>query len=214
MATIHGTEATATELTSLALTGYGHFTSMHVEDGSVRGFDLHLERLVRDANSVFGADLDRDTLVADTRAVISGSTGSYTLRVTVFDPAINLGNIGTVAAHPVPLIASRPGPAGRLSPVHVKTIAFQRDAPGVKHIGLFGSLHQRVAAKKAGFDDVLFTDPITTNLSECNTWNIGFVTTDKSVVWPDAPVLPGVTMALLQDNGGHVLQSIPVDQIG
>ena len=48
MATIRGREATAAELSALALTGLGHFTSMHVEDGGVRGLELQLDRLERD----------------------------------------------------------------------------------------------------------------------------------------------------------------------
>ncbi|MER6975125.1 aminotransferase class IV [Nocardioides sp. NPDC000445] len=214
MATIHGIDATAAELNALAMTGYGHFTSMHVEDGAVRGFDLHLERLVSNAKTVFDADLDRDGLVADIRAAIAGSSGSYTLRVTMYDPAINLGNIGTVAAHPVPLITSRPSGGGSLPPLRAKTIAFQRDTPEVKHVGLFSTLHHRVTSKKAGFDDVLFTDPINTNISEGSTWNIGFITADRHVIWPDAPVLPGVTMALLQAAGAHDLRSVPLDELG
>ena len=214
MATIHGIEATAAQLNALALTGYGHFTSMHVEDGAVRGFDLHVERLLSNANTVFDADLDKDALIADIRAAIAGSTGSYTLRVTVFDPMINLGNIGTVAARPVPLITSRPSGGGSLPPLRAKTTPFQRDNPEVKHVGLFSSLHHRVTAKKAGFDDVLFIDPISMNISEGSTWNVGFITADGTVIWPDAPVLPGVTMSLLQAAGGHALQSVPLDQIG
>ena len=214
MATIHGVRATPDELRALALTGYAHFTSMHVEGGAVRGLDLHLARLVNNAKSVFDADLDRETLLADIRAAIARSTGSYTLRVTMFDPAINLGNVGAVAAKPVPLITTRPSHAGELPPLRVKTVAFQRDTPEIKHVGLFSSLHHRVAAKKAGFGDVLFTDPISTNISEGSTWNIGFIATDGTVVWPDAAVLPGVTMALLHgENDRHVAQVIPLDRI-
>lgn len=214
MATIHGIEATPDELRALALTGYGHFTSMYVEEGAVRGFDLHLERLVSNAKTVFDADLDRESLVADIRAAIAGSIGSYTLRVTMFDPAINLGNVGMVTARPVPLITIRASHAGDLPPLRVKTVAFQRDTPEVKHVGLFSPLHHRVSAKKAGFDDVLFTDPISTGVSEGSTWNIGFISDDGMVVWPDAAVLPGVTMALLRSaNDRHVARAIPLDEI-
>lgn len=215
MATIHGVKATPDELTALGLTGFGHFTSMHVEEGAVRGFDLHLDRLVRDAKTVFDADLDRVSLLADIRAAIAATPGSYTLRVTMFDPAINLGNIGAVAAKPVPFITTRPSHAGVLSPLRVKTVAFQRDTPEVKHVGLFSPLHHRASVKKEGFDDVLFSDPGSTNVSEGSTWNIGFIAADGTVVWPDAAVLPGVTMALLRGaNARHVAQVIPLDQIG
>ncbi|TQL68965.1 branched-subunit amino acid aminotransferase/4-amino-4-deoxychorismate lyase [Nocardioides albertanoniae] len=215
MATIHGIEATTAELKALAMTGYGHFTSMHVEDGAVRGFDLHLERLVGNAKAVFGVDLDEDAVIADIREAVTGSSGSCTLRVTMFDPAINLGNIGAVTPRPVPLITSRPSGGGTLPPLRVKTIAFQRDTPEVKHVGLFSSLHHRVAAKKSGFDDVLFVDPVTTNVSEGSTWNIGFIDADGTVIWPDAAVLPGVTMSLLRRaDGGHARHTVALDQVG
>lgn len=215
MATIHGVEASPDELRALALTGYGHFTSMHVEEGAVRGFDLHLERLVSNAKIVFDVDVDRESLVADIRAAIARSTGSFTLRVTIFDPAINLGNVGTVTAKPVPLITSRPSSTGALPPLRAKTVAFQRDTPEVKHAGLFSPLHYRASAKKAGFDDVLFTDPTSTNVSEGSTWNVGFISADGMVVWPDAAVLPGVTMALLRGaNDRHVARAMPLDEIG
>ena len=55
---------------------------------------------------------------------------------------------------------------------------------------LLSALHHCAAAKKAGFDDVLFTDPASTNVSEGSTWNIGFISADGMVVWPDAAVLP------------------------
>ncbi|EGD44010.1 aminotransferase, class IV [Nocardioidaceae bacterium Broad-1] len=213
MATIHGTEATAGELAALALTGYGHFTSMHIEEGAVRGLDLHLDRLVDNAKAVFDAVLDRDMLLADVRAAIDGTSGTYTLRVTIFDPAINLGNIGATAAQPVPLMTTRPSSTSPLPPMRVKTVAFRRDTPEIKHVGLFSPLHHRASAKKAGFDDTVFVDPISTNVSEGSTWNIGFVTPEGSVLWPEAAVLPGVTMALLRAGGGHLSRQLPLGEV-
>ena len=215
MATIHGVEATAESLTALALTGFGHFTSMHVEDGSVRGLDLHLERLVSNAKTVFDADLDRDAVAMDIRTAVAGSDGIYTLRVTVFDPEINLGNVGIREARPVPLLSTRPGSAEPLPPLRVKSVGFQRDTPEVKHVGLFSPLHHRVAAKKEGFDDALFIDPISANVSEGSTWNIGFVAIDGTVIWPHAPILPGVTMALLRAaTPGHLSGTVAAGEIG
>ncbi|MFE7223755.1 aminotransferase class IV [Nocardioides sp. NPDC057577] len=197
MATIRGREATPAELSALALTGLGHFTSMHVEDGGVRGLDLHLDRLERDCRAVFGVELDRAQVLAEIRDVSAVGPESYTMRVTVYDPQITLGNVGAVEPRPVALITTRPAGAGPLPALRVMTEPFQRDVPGVKHVGLFGQLHHRVAAKRAGFDDVLFVDPASGHVSEGCTWNVGFVTHDGDVVWPEAAVLPGVTMALL-----------------
>lgn len=197
MATVDGRDATAAELGALALTGFGHFTSMHVESGAVRGLDLHLDRLTRDCKAVFDADLDRSRLIAQIRSAVAAEAGDYTLRVTVFDPQITLGNVGAIQAHPISLITTRASAPGGLPPLRAMSVEFQRDTPEVKHVGLFSQLHQRVAAKRSGFDDVLFIDPTSGRVSEGSTWNIGFVAEDGQVVWPEAAVLPGVTMALL-----------------
>lgn len=197
MATVDGRDATAAELGALALTGFGHFTSMHVESGVVRGLDLHLDRLTRDCKAVFDADLDRSHLLAQIRDAVAAEPGDYTLRLTVFDPQITLGNVGMVEAHPISLITTRASAPGGLRPLRAMTVEFQRDTPEVKHVGLFSQLHHRVAAKRSGFDDVLFVDPTSGRVSEGSTWNIGFVAEDGQVVWPEAAVLPGVTMNLL-----------------
>ena len=44
MAELNGKPATLDDLQSLALTNYGHFTSMRLENGTVRGLSLHLDR--------------------------------------------------------------------------------------------------------------------------------------------------------------------------
>jgi branched-subunit amino acid aminotransferase/4-amino-4-deoxychorismate lyase len=46
------------QLKALALYNYGHFTSMRVQDGGVRGLSLHLRRLVDDCRALFDAELD------------------------------------------------------------------------------------------------------------------------------------------------------------
>ena len=214
MATVDGRDATAAELSALALTGFGHFTSMHVEDGAVRGLDLHLDRLTRDCKTVFDADMDRAQVLAQIRETVTAASGDYTLRVTVFDPQITLGNVGAVDARPVSLITTRASTPGGLSPLRAMTVEFQRDTPEVKHVGLFSQLHHRVAAKRAGFDDVLFVDPTSGRVSEGSTWNIGFVAEDGQVVWPEAAVLPGVTMALLvAADASHVTRPVPSAEV-
>lgn len=214
MAKVDGRDATTAELGALALTGFGHFTSMHVEDGAARGLDLHLDRLTRDCKTVFDTDLDRSSLLAQIRNIVAAKPGDYTLRVTVFDPQITLGNVGAVEAHPVFLITTRASAPGGLLPLRAMTVQFQRDTPEVKHVGLFSQLHHRVAAKRSGFDDVLFVDPTSGRVSEGSTWNIGFVTEDGQVVWPEAAVLPGVTMALLSAaDASHVTRPVPSGEV-
>ena len=48
MAELNGAPITPEELQTLALINYGHFTSMRIEGGRVRGLSHHLERLARD----------------------------------------------------------------------------------------------------------------------------------------------------------------------
>ncbi|MGW2492320.1 aminotransferase class IV [Streptomyces sp. NPDC001606] len=96
-------------------------------------------------------------------------------------------------------------------PLRVQPVRYERDLPRVKHVGLFGTLHARRRAQLAGADDALFHDAVGL-VSEGPTWNVGFIL-DGQLVWPDAEVLPGVTMALLRQSGhDHVTAPVTVEQ--
>lgn len=196
MALLDGTPATASDLESLALTNYGHFTSMRVDDGTVRGLSLHLARLARDCQAVFNVDLDTSKVRDYIRTAISQQPRLVTVRVTIYDPSMTMGTVGR-SPHPQVLVTTRP--AGQLSPdpLTARTARFSRDTATVKHIGLFSQLRHRRQALASGADDVVFVEADGT-ISEGATWNLGFVDPDGQVVWPDAPVLAGTTMQLLQ----------------
>ncbi|MGX2996157.1 aminotransferase class IV [Streptomyces sp. JNUCC 64] len=197
MALLDGRPATPEELLALGLTNYGHFTSLRVDGGRVRGLPLHLDRLVRDCRTVFGAALDRDAVLRHVRRATEGLTGSFVVRITVLDPATEPA-APSKATDPHVLVTTRPAPAPAPPPLRALPLRYERDVPAVKHVGLFGLLHTRRAAQLRGYDDALFTGP-GDRISEGGTWNVGFVDPDGTVVWPDAEVLPGVTMALLRD---------------
>ncbi|MFE9427923.1 aminotransferase class IV family protein [Kitasatospora sp. NPDC006697] len=194
MAELNGSPIGLADLQALALTNFGHFTSMRVEDGRVRGLDLHFARLQRDCQAVFGVDLDTDRVREFARRAVPAS-GTCVVRITVFDPGMDLGHVGD-DAHPQVLVTTRPAGSLPLPPLRVQSVVFTRDMPLVKSIGLFGSLRHRRNAQRAGFDDALFTDAQSV-ISEGGTWNIGFVKDDR-VVWPDAECLVGTTMELLR----------------
>ncbi|WP_327691338.1 aminotransferase class IV family protein [Streptomyces sp. NBC_00461] len=196
MAELNGKPATLEDLQSLALTNYGHFTSMRMEDGTIRGLSLHLERLVRDCRIVFGVELDRERTLNYIRKAADGVKGIAGLRVTVFDPALDMGRPSD-AKNPHILVNLRPAGALSPPPLTAKTFTFTRDNAKVKHIGLHPQLRLRRDAQLAGFDDAVFIEP-DGRISEGGTWNLGFVDKDGTVIWPDAPVLPGTTMLLLQ----------------
>lgn len=196
MAELNGKPVTLDDIERLALTNYGHFTSMRMEGGTVRGLSLHLDRLARDCRIVFGVELDRERTLHYIRKAADGVTGVAGLRVTVFDPALDMGRPSD-AKDPHILVNLRP--AGTLSPppLTAKTFTFTRDNAQVKHIGLHPQLRLRRDAQLAGFDDAVFLEQ-NGRVSEGGTWNLGFVDQGGTVVWPDAPVLPGTTMLLLQ----------------
>ncbi|MFD4144344.1 aminotransferase class IV family protein [Streptomyces sp. NPDC058572] len=196
MAELNGKPVTLDDLQALALTNYGHFTSMRMEDGTIRGLSLHLDRLVRDCRIVFGVELDRERTLGYICRAAHGVTGVAGLRVTVFDPALDMGRPSD-AKDPHILVNLRPAGAMPPPPFTAKTFTFTRDSAQVKHIALHPQLRLRCEAQLAGFDDAVFLEP-DGRVSEGATWNLGFVDQDGTVIWPEAPVLPGTTMLLLQ----------------
>jgi branched-subunit amino acid aminotransferase/4-amino-4-deoxychorismate lyase len=200
MTELDGNPVDPASLERLALVGYGHFTSMRIDDGRVRGLTLHLERLVRDCKTVFGTDLDPQLVQERVRQAVSGRTGSLVARVTVFDPTLDMGRPAD-NGQPGVLVTTRSAGAMPPPPLHVHLVQYERDLPRVKHVGLFGTLHARRQAQLAGADDALFHNA-DGFISEGGTWNVGFIR-DGQIIWPDADVLPGVTMALLQNSGHH-----------
>lgn len=186
---------TAAQLQVLALNNYGHFTSMRVEDGRVRGLSLHLDRLSRDARRVFDAAIDSERVLSYIRHALRDQPGPIIVRVTLFDPELELGHPGA-DAQPHVLVTTRLAPLLPATPLRVQLTHYVRESPAIKHVGLFGTIQHRRTAQRAGFDDVVFLNPDRT-VSEGATWNIGLVG-EGGVRWPGAPALPGVTMALLQ----------------
>jgi branched-subunit amino acid aminotransferase/4-amino-4-deoxychorismate lyase len=194
MMELDGVPVAADDLAALALVNYGHFTTMRLDGGRVRGLDLHLERLVRDCETVLGARLDAGRVRELARRVAARAPTPTIMRITVFDPDLQVGHPG-VGARPRVLVTVRPAGEDVPPPIRLRTVRHQRDLPQVKHTGLFGPVHQRRLAQLAGFDDVLFVDP-EGRVSEGATWNIGFLV-DGEVHWPAADCLSGVTMRLL-----------------
>ncbi|MFE0422756.1 aminotransferase class IV [Streptomyces sp. NPDC058953] len=214
MATLDDRPVTPDELAPLAMTSYGHFTTMRVEPGGrVKGLSLHLERLVRDSAVVFGVGVDTDGVRERVRRAVEGRDAPCVVRLTHYDPGISLVR-PVDAVRPRLLVTVRGAGAAEPAAVRVGTVAYERELPEVKHCGLFGALHARREAQLAGYDDALFTgrDGL---VSEGPTWNAGFVEGDGNgggtVVWAAAPVLDGVTMALLRRGVAHRVGPVTPD---
>jgi branched-subunit amino acid aminotransferase/4-amino-4-deoxychorismate lyase len=81
-------------------------------------------------------------------------------------------------------------------PLRVRTDGFRRHWPSQKHAETMGLTYAVRRARRDGYDDALFVGP--DNLvSEGTTWNVAFFDGDQ-VIWPQGPMLKGVTMVLLQ----------------
>ncbi|MET7936883.1 aminotransferase class IV family protein [Streptomyces sp. NPDC005322] len=214
MATLDGKPATADNLLPLALTNFAHFTSMRVDaDHTIRGLTLHMERLVRDCKIVYGTDLDTGRVREHVRAALDGRAAPCVVRVTVYDLTVEMGHPAD-ADNPSVLVTVRPAVKMPPAPLRAQSVQYERDLPQVKHCGLFGALHARRAAQLARFEDAVFVGR-DGYVSEGGTWNVGFVDGNGTVVWPQAPVLPGVTMALLQEHTTgieHQTATITLDQ--
>lgn len=190
---LNGTPATLDQVKALALTNYGHFTSMLVEHGTVRGLSLHMQRLTRDCRHLFGTELDTDRVRDYVRNVLT--EGQRTVaRVTVFDPNLGMGTIGA-EAEPQVLVTTREAGQGEPKPWRLQAASYRREEPAVKHVGLYGAMRHRRTAQREGYDDVLFLNPDGT-ISELATSNIGFIR-DGQILWPRSEMLPGVTMRLI-----------------
>jgi branched-subunit amino acid aminotransferase/4-amino-4-deoxychorismate lyase len=189
---IDGREATADMLVGPATALFGHFTAMQVRDGRTRGVELHLRRLTEATTEVFGEQLDTDRVLAYARHAL-GDVRDASLRVYVYDNE----------SGPSIMVTVRPPGDGPSIPQRLKSARHQRPFAHIKHLGGFAQTHLGRLARRDGFDDVvLVTDDGL--ISEAAVHNIGFFSRsgagggDGGVVWPDAPMLHGITMQLLE----------------
>jgi branched-subunit amino acid aminotransferase/4-amino-4-deoxychorismate lyase len=195
MTELDGVPVTSEALQSLSLVNYGHFTSMRVDNQRIRGLSQHLDRLVHDCRVIFNISLDRDNVRELIRHATADKPGSFVVRVTIFDPDLQLGHLG-VEAKPRVLVTTRSAANWPPIPMTVQSAVYQRELPEIKHVGLFGALWHRRQAELSGYDDALFVDSFAF-ITEGATWNIGFFDGDR-VVWPSGGILPGITMRLLK----------------
>lgn len=164
---------------------YGHFTAMQVRDRRVRGLGLHLDRLDAASRELFGGGIDRAAVLASVRTVLGGDVRDASVRVYVLD------------GDPPHVVASSGPPHAPLAgPLSVRSVVYQRYLPHIKQAGGFQQAHINRAAARDGFGEALLTtgDGL---ISEGSITNLGGFA-DGRLVWPDAPMLRGITMRLLE----------------
>lgn len=191
---VDGEPVSEGDLTYLAMANYGAYTSFRVEGGGVRGLDLHLARLEASALELFGEAVGEARLRALMRTAAEGR-GDCWLRVSLFSPEV-WPRTPDWTGRPKVMTGVFPPPPPLADGVRLQVQTYGREAPHLKHTANFGLIRARRLARAAGFDDALFADE-TGRISEGSLWNIGFVRGGE-VVWPEAPMLTGVTLTLLQ----------------
>lgn len=197
---VDGAPATPDDLTHVALVNYGAYTSFRVEQGGVRGLDLHLARLEAEAVELFGEPVGEGRLRDLMRQAVAGRDVCW-LRVSLFSTEIS-PRTPDWRGLPRVLIALSPPPPPFAEGARLQPQTYAREAPHLKHVATFGLIRARRRAREAGFDDALFVDG-EGRVLEGSLWNIGFVSGDD-VVWPQAPMLAGVAQALVQRGLGGV----------
>ena len=190
---IDGLPASPDDLAHQALVNYGAYTSFRVEHGAVRGLDLHLARLDQAAVELFGESPGEAQFRRLMAVAVEGRDKAW-LRVSLFSPEIGHRNPSFVGRPKVMTVVSPPPPP-LATQMRVTTVPHVRETPHLKHVATFGQTRVRRAARAAGFDDALFVDD-QGHVSEGVTWNIGFIQGDR-IVWPQAPMLAGVTQVLI-----------------
>ncbi|PSM14306.1 aminotransferase class IV family protein [Stenotrophomonas maltophilia] len=178
-----------------ALVNYGHFTSLQVRNNAVQGLGLHLARLSQATRELFGSALDTVQVQAwMVQALQQAGLADASLRVTVYSRRFDFRN--PLVAVPVDVLVAVSAPVALSAPKRVRSVAWQRELPQIKHVGTFGLFAERRAAMAAGFDDALFVTA-SGEISEGSTWNLA-VHDGERLLWPQAPALRGTAETLLK----------------
>lgn len=191
---IHGAPADPADLAHQALVNYGAYTSFRFEGGGTRGLSLHLARLQAAARELFGAPIDESQVRTEVRQALGEREAAF-VRISLFSREISHRDPTWVGAPEVMVGVFDPPPPLGDRPLRVRSFVHQRDVPHLKSVSTLGLMRARRAVRATGADDALFVDA-SGRVSEGTLWNIGFVAGD-TIVWPEAPMLAGVTQALL-----------------
>jgi branched-subunit amino acid aminotransferase/4-amino-4-deoxychorismate lyase len=181
---IDGGSPSDAQLRAAALSGYGHFTAMQVRNRRVRGLDLHLTRLDTAHQEMFGTGLEPELLRGHLRHALAEHADAS---VRVYARHVD--------GRPSVMVTLRPPGGMPDHPWQLQSAPYQRPVAHIKHLGDFGQDYYHRLAERASFDQALLTGPGGI-ICEGTITNIGFYD-GTGITWPDAPVLSGTMMQLL-----------------
>ncbi|MEU2507003.1 aminotransferase class IV [Streptomyces sp. NPDC007863] len=200
---IDGVPAADPASLSVVMGGYGHFTAMQVRDGRVKGLGLHLDRLDRATRELFGEPLPGER-VRELLARALGRAGRRDASARVYAYEHGSGFLVAVTVREA-------APDGLGAPQRLTAVDYLRPAAHLKHLGGFGQMYHGDAARRAGFDEALLTTPAG-EVAEGAVANIAFWD-GTSLVWPTAPHLTGITMALLAPRLPSIHRPVPLAEL-
>ena len=111
---INGEPARIDDLRVPIATNYGHFTSMRIERGCVRGLDLHLHRLDASTRLLFDHPLDVDAVRRWLRDAVAGDESALSARIAAVTTVLVLDS----HRHSTPPVATAPRWSGSVDPAH------------------------------------------------------------------------------------------------
>jgi branched-subunit amino acid aminotransferase/4-amino-4-deoxychorismate lyase len=181
---IDGSAVSPAERWDPAMLQYGHFTAMQVRDRRARGVELHLRRLDAATRELFGVGIDGELVRDRIRHALADDIDA-SVRVYVV----------LTGARPSIMVSVKPPGGVPSDPQRLQSVPYQRALAHIKHLGDFGQSHFGRVARNNGFDDALLVGSGGL-MAETASANIGFLA-GSTVVWPDGPLLHGITMQLL-----------------
>lgn len=192
---INGTPARAGDLSPIAFAGFAHFTAMQIRNGSVKALDLHLARLRNASMDLFGAAPNDELIIDSIRSALRTGPQGLSLTVTAFAPE---GEFTTESfgSEPSVLVRTSLPSDGPQGPMKLWITEHERHMARIKHVGEWAKTYFLHRAAEHGFDDVAFMDR-NGRLSEGSIWNLVFWD-GSSVVWPQADILVGTMMGMVQ----------------
>ena len=191
-----------------AFGSYGHFTAMQVRGGRVRGLDFHLARLDAATRELFGVGLSGERVLGHLRHALGhgssekndGRNGSTTrdasVRINVFSPDGSVEPPAGVEPEISVLLTVGPPHEMPAGPLSLCSVPYQRPFAHIKHVGGFAQGHYIKLVERRGFDEPLLVGEGGL-IAEGAITNVGFIQGD-AVVWPQAPMLLGTGMQVLQ----------------
>jgi branched-subunit amino acid aminotransferase/4-amino-4-deoxychorismate lyase len=189
------------DIIGLSLYGYACFTAFLVEDGNVKGFQYHIDRLVKDSKEIFGLSPDEQDIRNSVRRFFTSHDGpsNFVVRITVFPKNFSLAEPEKIEMLNILVTGKLHGSVPE-KPLRLGTVDAIRALPFQKTTNVISNMKARAIAHKRGFDDALMVSG--ENITEGATWNI-FLGTADLIVTPSLKngILPGITRKLIIDLG-------------